>query len=123
MKYATREAVLVFALDAWGDEPDFPFDRDDVSAVLRHDRNRKWYALLMRLPYRRLGLERDGETDILTLKADPLLVDALVKRPGFRRAYHMNKTRWVTALLDGGLTMDDVVPLLEMSRNLTEKKS
>lgn len=122
MTRATREAVLTFALDAWGDEPDFPFERDDVSAVLRHDRNRKWYALLMRLPYRRLGLEKDGETDILTLKADPLLVDALVNRPGFCRAYHMNKTRWVTALLDGCLMMDDIVPLLEMSRDLTANR-
>ncbi len=119
---ATREAVLAFALDAWGDEPDFPFDRDDVSTVLRHDRSRKWYALLMRLPYRRLGLERDGETDILNLKADPLLVDALIKRPGFCRAYHMNKTRWVTALLDGCLSMDEIVPLLEMSRDLTASR-
>ncbi len=119
---ATREAVLAFALDAWGDEPDFPFDRDDVSAVLRHERSRKWYALLMRLPYRRLGLEGDGETDILNLKADPLLVDALVKRPGFCRAYHMNKTRWVTALLDGRLSMDEIVPLLEMGRDLTASR-
>lgn len=119
---ATREAVLTFAEETWGDEPDFPFAEDDVSAVLRHPITRKWYALVMRVGRDRLGLPGEGMVDILNLKADPILAASLLHRQGFLPAYHMNKTQWLTVLLDGTLEMAEVYPLIEMSHTLTDRK-
>lgn len=116
---ATREAVLQYALDAWGDEPDYPFPGDDVSAVLRHPDNRKWYALLMAVSAHSLHMPGESACPILNIKLDPLLIGSLLHRPGFLPAYHMNKTQWITILLDGSLTIDDVAPLLDMSWNAT----
>ena len=108
--------------DTYSVEPDHPFKMDDVSCVFRHTDNRKWFALTMNIPYRTLGIQRDGNVDILNIKCDPILIGSLRGRPGFRTAYHMNKDKWITILLDGSAAQEDIIPLLTMSYDLTKKK-
>ncbi len=105
--------------DVYSTEPDHPFPGDAESCVYRHAHNRKWFALTMRVPYRTLGLPRDGRTDILNLKCDPLLIGALRWKPGFLPAYHMNKDKWITVLLDGSAAREEVEALVAMSYALT----
>ena len=66
-------------------------------------------------------MNRD-EVDILNIKCDPILIGSLRGRPGFRTAYHMNKDKWITILLDGSAAQEDIIPLLTMSYDLTKKK-
>jgi predicted DNA-binding protein (MmcQ/YjbR family) len=56
------------------------------------------------------------------VKADMMLIDLLINQPGFYRAYHMNKTQWISIFLDG--TADDVTikNLLADSYEKTSKK-
>lgn len=44
-----KDALFSFVNEHYGIEPDYPFS-DDASAVLRHPENRKWFALVMRVP-------------------------------------------------------------------------
>ena len=109
--------------DAYSVEPDHPFAMDDVISVYRHSDNRKWFALTMRIPYRTLGISKDGDVDVLNIKCDPILIGSLRGRPGFYPAYHMNKDKWITILLDGSADSADIIPLLAMSYELTASKA
>ena len=117
-----RRALTAHIFDAYSVEPDYPFPMDDVSCVFRHGDNRKWFALVMRVPYRTLGMDRDGSADILNVKCDPLLIGSLRGKPGFLPAYHMNKARWMTVLLDGSAGREAIEMLVAVSYDLTAGK-
>lgn len=118
----THRELTEHIFDAYGVEPDHPFKMDDISCVFRHVNNRKWFALTMNIPYRTLGIAQDGNVDILNIKCDPLLAGSLRGKPGFFPAYHMNKDKWITILLDGSAKRGDILPLLAMSYDLTADK-
>ena len=43
-----KQEFLEYCLDTYGISPDYPFDEDFETAVLRHADNRKWYVIVMR---------------------------------------------------------------------------
>ena len=55
----TKQEFLKYCLDTYGTSPDYPFDEDFETAVLRHADNRKWYALVMRVSRRKFGMDSD----------------------------------------------------------------
>ena len=118
----TRQELTDYIFDAFSVEPDYPCPRDDVTCVFRHTDNRKWFGIMMKIPYRTLGMNRDGETDIVNIKCDPVLMGSLRGKPGFRPAYHMNKDKWITILLDGSAGREEVIALVDMSFRMTETK-
>ena len=115
----TRSEWEQYILETYTAEADFPWQRDPDSEVFRHPASRKWFALMMVLPRRRLGLAGDGSLLILNLKGDPLLIGALRREPGFFPAYHMNKERWITVALDGAVEDSCIMALLDMSWQAT----
>lgn len=118
----TKEAALACARERFGAEPEYLWDSDPDSAVLRRADNRKWFAALLRVQRSRLGLPVEGSVDILDLKCDPLLIGALRAREGFLPAYHMNKERWIAVLLDGQVDAVEGGQLLELSYQLAGPK-
>ena len=119
----TRQELIDYIFDEYSVEPDFPFPRDDVSCVFRHIDNRKWFGIAMAVPYRTLGINRDGEADILNIKCDPVMMGSLRGKNGFCPAYHMNKDKWITILLDGSAEQEDIKALLAMSYTMTSAKN
>ncbi len=115
----TRRELIDYIFDTYSIEPDYPFPRDDVSCVFRHIDNRKWFGIAMVIPCRTIGIDRDGQVDILNVKCDPIMMGSLRDRPGFRPAYHMNKDKWITVLLDGSAEQEDITALLAMSYTMT----
>ena len=77
----TRVELTQYIFDTYSVEPDYPFSDDNVSAVFRHPANRKWFALAMNIPARRLGLPSDARMDIVNLKCDPNLIVSLRGAP------------------------------------------
>jgi len=114
-----REQVLQYVMNTCGVTPDYPWARTPDSAVLRHPHNRKWFALVMPVSRKTLGLSGDGVVDVMNVKCDPLLILHLRQEPGFRPAYHMNKDNWLTVLLDGSCPAQQAFSLIEMSYHLT----
>ena len=95
----TRESFLAFCGSSLGTEPDYPFEADFETAVLRHKSNRKWFAIVMRVSKRRLGLDSDEMTDIVNLKLPVEMFGSFGRADGVYPAYHMNKLHWVSVLL------------------------
>lgn len=118
----TQRELTAYIFDNYSVEPDHPFKMDDISCVFRHVDNRKWFALTMNIPYRTLGIAKDGNMDILDIKCDPILIGSLRGKPGILPAYHMNKDKWITLLLDGSAERGDIEALLAMSYELTVSK-
>lgn len=116
---ATREAMLRYARESYGTQPDCPFAGDTDSLVLRHEGSGRWFALLMRVKAGAMGLPGEGRIDVMNVKADPALAVSLRGRPGILPAYHMNKERWVSVLLDGSVPMGLACALMDMSFELT----
>ena len=75
----------------------------------------------MRLPAERLGIP-GSLLDVVNLKCDPLIIGSLLAEPGFFPAYHMNKERWITAILDDRIPDALLVALIGQSYALTAPK-
>ena len=118
----TRQELTDYIFDEYSVEPDYPFPRDDTSCVFRHMDNRKWFALVMTVPYQTIGIRKKGTVDILNVKCDPMVIGSLRGKPGFLLAYHMNKDKWITLLLDGSAPEEDITALLAMSYTMTAAK-
>ena len=103
-----KTAILERARARYGTEPEALWTRFPNHLALRHRENRRWYALLMEVPARSLGLPGEGRVDILR------------QNPGILPAYHMNKDSWVSILLDGSVEGEAIFDLLEMSYRLTQ---
>lgn len=64
----TRQEFLNICLCSFGTSPDYPFNEDLETAVLRHSDNRKWYAIVMRVSRRKFGLDSNEIIDVVNLK-------------------------------------------------------
>ena len=121
--FADRKSVLDYAERTFGTLPDYPWLKDPKSAVLRHQDTAKWYGLIMEIPPKRLGLSGQGAVDILNIKCDPLVLGGLIDYQRYFPAYHMNKSNWITVALDGSADDEKIKFLLDMSFDLTSKKT
>ncbi len=117
----TREALFSYVKNEYGVTPDFPWEGDFESGVLRHTDTKKWFGLAMYVRADKIGHDSLEMISILTLKSEPLLIDTLIARPGFHRAYHMNKTQWMSIELEVA-PEDEIKNLLDLSFQMTDKK-
>jgi predicted DNA-binding protein (MmcQ/YjbR family) len=60
--------------------------------------------------------------DVVNLKVSPEMIPSLTQETGIFPAYHMNKSHWVTAALDGTADNELVTFLVGVSVDLTRKK-
>ena len=95
----TKQQFLHDCLDTYGTSPDYPFEEDFVTAVLRHSDNQKWYALVMRLSRRKFGFDSDEIIDVVNLKLPTEMFGSFGTEDGVYPAYHMNKLHWISVLL------------------------
>ena len=95
----TKQQFLEYCLNTYGTSPDYPFDDDLETAVVRHADNRKWYALVMKVPRRRFGFESDAVIDVVNLKLPTEMFGSFGATDGVYPAYHMNKLHWISVLL------------------------
>ena len=95
----TKQEFLKHCIDTYGTPPDYPFDEDFETAVLRHADTRKWYAIVMRVSRRKFGFDSDEVIDVVNLKLPVEMFGSFGERDGVYPAYHMNKLHWISALL------------------------
>ena len=113
----TEDELIRYVAERCSTDPEYPWGDDNF--IFRHRENRKWFAVAMRVPYRRLGIEREGSVGLVDFKCSPLMMDAYRKLPGVLPGYHMNKDHWLGVLLDGTAADETVKELLELSWDLT----
>ena len=120
-----KQEILRFAETIEGAMYDYPFSEDFETAVLRHADTKKWFGIVLAAPNASLGKEpAAGQTEVLNLKVPPEL--SLLLRENYRGvlpAYHMNKTHWITVVFESDVPDGEVRKLLELSFDITGKRS
>ena len=106
----TKQEFLEYCLNTYGTSPDYPFDEDFETAVLRHTDSRKWYAIVMRVSRRKFGFDSDEIIDVVNFKLPTDMFGSFGTSDGVYPAYHMNKFHWISVLLSDA--SDDTIKFL-----------
>ena len=118
----TKQEFINICIDEYNTSPDYPFDGDFETTVLRHAYSRKWYAVAMLVSRRKFGFDRDEVTDVVNLKLPTEMFGSFGAADGIYPAYHMNKLHWISVILSDA--PDDTVRfLLNVSYEATKEKN
>ena len=112
--------IMTRVQEKYENQLEYLWEKSPDTAVLRHEDNQKWYAVLMKISWDKLEKGREGLVEAVNLKHDQVS-DLLVKK-GIYPAFHMNKRYWISVPLDDSLSDEEMLELIEKSWNLTLKK-
>ena len=112
--------IMTQVQEKYGNQLEYLWEKSPDTAVLRHEGNKKWYAVLMKISWDKLEKGREGQVEAVNLKHDQV-ADLLLNK-GIYPAFHMNKRYWISVALDDALSDEEVLELIEKSWNLTTKK-
>ena len=112
--------IMAQIQEKYGNQLEYLWEKSPDTAVLRHEGNKKWYAVLMKISWDKLEKGREGLVEAVNLKHDQV-VD-LLSQKGIYPAFHMNKRYWISVALDDTLSDEMVLELIEKSWNFTSKK-
>ena len=118
----TKDEFRTYVEDFYGIKYDCPFEHELDAWVFRHPDNKKWFALVMTIKKRKLGIDSDEYIDVVNLKCAPEVMDDLWREVGVFPAYHMSKKHWLTLALDGSCADETVKWVTKISYGLTRKK-
>ena len=116
----TRAELVAYLTDTYSVDGEYLFARYPSFLVFRHAGNRKWFAVIMDIPGKNLGLSGDGEISVVNLKCDTRLIGSFREEPGIFPGWHMNKAHWLTVALDGTVEDEKIRFLADMSYELTK---
>ena len=118
-----REEIFQYVKKKYKTSPDYPFRTAPTYPVLRHADSRKWFALIMDIPREKLGLTGTEYVDIINVKlGDPMLVDMLVRQPGYFYGYHISRSSWISILLDGTVPFEEICRWIDESYAVTASR-
>lgn len=118
--YPQTKRILTRVQEKYENQLEYLWEKSPDTAILRHENNQKWYAVLMKISWDKLEKGREGLVEAVNLKHDQVS-DLLVKK-GIYPAFHMNKRYWISVPLDDSLSDEEMLELIEKSWNLTLKK-
>ena len=115
----TRPELVAYLTDTYSTTGENLFAKYPSFLVFRHSGNRKWFAVIMDIPRRNLGLPGEDEISVLNLKCDTRLIGSFREEPGIFPGWHMNKAHWLSVTLDGTVDDEKIQFLVDMSYELT----
>lgn len=105
----------------YGDEPQFLWEKYSDCAVFRRKSSGKWYGVLLTVGKDKLIPGSCGKVKIIDLRIDPSSPAAKEKK--YLPGYHMNKSRWITVILDGSVSTREIYRLIDASYELADAKT
>ena len=114
-QFSQRQRIMEYIQDRYAVEPEYLWVKYPNYAVFRQPASRKWFAAIMDVNRKSLDLPGTGTADVMDLKCGPVLVGSLLAQDGYRPAYHMSKSSWISVLLDETVPDEQIFPLLELS--------
>ncbi|MCD7894061.1 MAG: MmcQ/YjbR family DNA-binding protein [Erysipelotrichaceae bacterium] len=112
-----RISQLIY--NQYHDVPEFLWEDDDETGVFRNPHNGKWYGIVMYINQSKLDNKTDKEVEILNIKLDDKVND-LLNKDGYYRAYHMNKDKWLSIILDETLDDEEIMQYIKISHQFAE---
>ena len=116
-----RQELTAYLRDTYSVEGEHLFAKYPSFLVFRHNGNKKWFAVIMDIPRKNLGLTGEGEISVANLKCDTRMIGSFREEAGIFPGWHMNKAHWLSVALDGTVEDKKIQFLVDMSYELTKK--
>lgn len=120
-KSAGARQIIQYVREKYQDELEFLWERFPENAIFRRKDNAKWYAALLTVQKKKLGLDGDGSIEIIDLRMKPEDIAVLADRKRYLPGYHMNKKHWITVCLDGSVPLEEIFHLTDESFKIAAK--
>ena len=101
--------------------PEFLWEKAPGDAAFRNQNSNKWFGLIMNPDKSKIVPSEKGQIEILNVKLDDEVKTYLNKK-GIYPSYHLSKKNWVTIILDDTLTDDEIMNLVDISYEISDKK-
>ena len=101
--------------------PEFLWESNPNYGIFRNKSSNKWFAIIMNIDRSKLNSNESGEVEVLNVKLDDL-VNTYLKKEGIYPAYHMSKKSWVSITLDNTLSNKEIMNLINISFDLSNRK-
>ncbi len=120
---SVKDEVIAYISKKYKASPEYLWKKYPDYGVFRHADNRKWFAIIMDVDADKLGLFGSERVDIIDVKvSDPVFKDILLQQDGYLPGYHMNKGNWISILLDGRVSFDEICNMIDTSFEATASK-
>ena len=116
-----KDDYITWIKTQFGAEPDYPWPDDAPYSFVFRCPNEKWFALVMKIKYRQLGLTGDEEVWVVNMKASQDEIPNLIDKKSIFPAWHMNKKHWITVLLTAATDFEKLCELTQKSYELVSK--
>lgn len=115
--FKTEQAkeLISYVRDRYGDELEFLWQKFPDNAIWRRKDNEKWYAALLTVSQKKLGMKSDEIVEIIDLRLSPEKMESLIDKKNYFPGWHMNKKHWYTIILDGSVSTDEICQRLNDS--------
>ena len=102
-------------------EPEFLWEKLDGSAVFRNKETKKWFGIIMDINKNKID-KQNKLIEIINVKLDNKVIEELIKKEGYYKAYHMNKKSWITIILDDTLKDEEIIKYIDESYNIIKRR-
>ena len=119
--YEQTNRITKLINDKYSVSPEFLWDFVPDYGVFRNVRSKKWFGIVMNLDKSKIISNKTGEVEILNLKLDENVTNAL-KLDGVYSPYHSSKKNWVSIILDNTLSDEKIMELVDLSYDISNIK-
>lgn len=113
--------IISYVREKYGDELEYLWKKFPSNAIWRRKDSNKWYAALLTLSKRKLGIDSDEIIEIIDLRIESEKIDTLIDGVKYFPGYHMNKKSWYTICLDGSVSVEEICERIDESYRLAKK--
>ena len=114
-KSVQAKAIKKYIIDRYDTMEEYLWSKYPTDAIWRRKDNKKWFALIMTISKSKLGFKSDEPVEVMDVRAEPKEIERLVDNKIFFRGYHMNKSHWLTFILNDTIKTDRLFELIDRS--------
>lgn len=118
-KSSQAKEIIKYVREKYNDELEFLWKKFDDNAIWRNKANDKWYAALLTVSERKLGINSDKIIEIIDLRYQKEKIEDIIDGEKFFPGYHMNKKSWITIKLDETVDTKTICNLIDNSYTLS----
>ena len=115
-EYARK--IIEYINKKYSDKAEYLWEKFPNNAIFRKPESQKWYAAILTVKKKSIGLEEDGEIEVIDLKAEPERIKTIVGGTKYLPGFHMNKKHWFTIKLDKTVPISEICCLIDESREI-----
>lgn len=111
--------LIGYVREKYGIDPEYLWEKFPENAIWRRKDNQKWYGAILTTDGKKFG--REGSVELLDMRMETEMLERMVDDKNYFRGWHMNKKHWVTVLLDGSVSLEEIFRMIDNSYLLAKK--